>query len=131
MLPSPGWFVFFTFLLLEVCQSLFLGTLLADSVSPTRSDAHVQTVVVLILVAPMPSNDIRGAVLNQMVKAWQKQGVRVGCWIMVALAGLYFVDSVSTLWSQPFLVPTCEQRELLMFTERNAFATGKQSCAWL
>uniref|UniRef100_A0A7S0S5F4 BAP29/BAP31 transmembrane domain-containing protein n=1 Tax=Chlamydomonas leiostraca TaxID=1034604 RepID=A0A7S0S5F4_9CHLO len=99
MLPSPGWFIFTAFL-------------------------FVEALVVIILVAPMPSNTIRGVVLDQLVKLNERKGVRYGCWAMVALSGLYFWDSVATLWSQPYWVLSCEQRELLFFTERNAYATG-------
>ncbi len=46
-----------------------------------------QVAVVLVLVAPMPSNRARGFVVDLLLQVWEKKGVRYGCWGAVALCG--------------------------------------------
>lgn len=47
----------------------------------------MQCLVVLVLIAPMPSNSVRGAVLEGLMKLSAKKPVAYGSLAMVALSG--------------------------------------------
>lgn len=48
------------------------------------------------------------------------------CGALIAVpCSLYFYDAVQTLgWNNTYYLYTCEQREQLFYTERNAYMTG-------
>ena len=110
---EPGWFILFAFMLVEAA-------------------------VVLLLVMPMPSNQVRGAITNAITTLWDKQpSVRylaIGCTVVNAFYFYHVVDAlmhpiwtgVARLGFLQFNDPlvTCEMRALQFERERNAYITG-------
>ena len=104
---DPGWFVLFLFMLIEAA-------------------------LVLLLVMPMPSNQVRGSIVGAIVTTWEKNvAIRYVAMGVLAIDVLYFwhvIDALSMpfyafgLFEDAFL--NCEMRSLAFERERNAYITG-------
>ena len=91
-----------------------------------------EAALVLLLVAPMPSNQVRGAIVHAIVSAWEKNpGVRYVSYAVLAIDCLYFwhvIDALSAplyafgIFEDAFL--NCEMRAMAFERERNAYVTG-------
>jgi B-cell receptor-associated protein 31 len=92
----------------------------------------IEAIIVLLLVAPMPSNSVRGALLKAITGTWESQtAVRYVSYAAVIINALY-------LWrvSDALKVPlyafgiledpliSCELRASRFERERNAYITG-------
>lgn len=107
---DPGWFFLFFFFIIE----LTLATLLC---------------------LPMPSNEVRGAIVSFIVKAWESRAVRITSLVMLLLNTVYFWFVCDALLHplydfglirNPFAEGglTCEQKQNFFYNERNAYLTG-------
>lgn len=83
--------------------------------------------VVALLVAPMPSNKIRGQITTTLNKIWHgEKYVQRTCWIILTLNCYYLVDAVKTLTNHNRIYgsATCESRAMALWLERNAWLCG-------
>ena len=107
---DPGWFFLFLFFMTELT-------------------------LVTLLCLPMPSNDIRGAIVKFVVKAWESRAVHITALVMLALNAIYFWFVCDALLHplydfglirNPFAEGgfTCEQKQNVFYNERNAYLTG-------
>ena len=94
----------------------------------------LEALLCLVLVMPMPSNQVRGAVVKTIVNAWEKnKGIQYVAYAIILVDVLYFWHVLDAL-SMPFYVyglglfedahMTCELRSMQFERERNAYITG-------
>ena len=107
---DPGWLILFSFMLIEAF-------------------------IVLLLVMPMPSNHVRGAITASVTALWEKQpAIRYIAVCLTLINGFYFWHVIDALLD-PFRVHfgifglndpllTCEMRATNFERERNAYITG-------
>ena len=107
---DAGWVVLFTFMLVEA-------------------------LLVLLLVMPMPSNAVRGAIISAVTSVWDKSpGMRYAAFGLALVNILYFwtvFDALIHPWTWAFGAAiagdpmwSCEQRAAEFERERNAYITG-------
>lgn len=104
---DPGWFVLFCFMLVEA-------------------------ILVLLLVMPMPSNQVRGAIVTAITSVWDKNAaVRYVAFGLTVINALYFWSVVDALIHPSFKLAfgfvadeallSCEMRANEYERERNAY----------
>ena len=107
---DPGWFVLFCFMLFEAA-------------------------IVLLLVMPMPSNQVRGAITAAITTVWDKNAaVRYVAFGLTIVNALYLWSVMDALLHPSFRLAlgymgaeallSCEMRALEFERERNAYITG-------
>ena len=107
---DPGWFFLFLFFMVEV-------------------------LLVTLLCLPMPSNEIRGAIVRWIVRTWETRPVQITSIILLALNVVYFWFVCDALLhplydfgliQNPFVEGgmTCEAKQNIFYNERNAYLTG-------
>jgi B-cell receptor-associated protein 31 len=92
-----------------------------------------ESLLVLLLVMPMPSNQVRGAIITVIVDTWEKNNaVRYTGYFLGAINVIYFLMVFDAL-RQPFYafgfmledaLVSCEFRAMAFERERNAYITG-------
>ena len=88
--------------------------------------------LVLLLVLPMPSNQIRGALTRAVIALWEAALLRNAFLIILLLDAFFFVITLHELsnpmhafWAGPHTIDiNCERRLDIFREERNAFVTG-------
>ncbi|KAL1523306.1 hypothetical protein AB1Y20_018252 [Prymnesium parvum] len=92
-----------------------------------------ECLLVTLLIMPVPSNAVRGAVTKWVTQLWHVAGVRYAFIAIMALDAFYFyfvMDALfHPLYDLGFLspieqAPTCELKMDLFRNERNAYITG-------
>lgn len=86
-----------------------------------------EVLVVALLVAPMPSNKIRGRITSFLDKLWQQDKyVQRTCWVVLTLNCYYLVDAIKELseHNKIYGSATCESRAMALWLERNAWLCG-------
>ncbi|KAI8473964.1 MAG: hypothetical protein J3K34DRAFT_155824 [Monoraphidium minutum] len=86
-----------------------------------------EVAIVALLVAPMPSNKMRGQVTAALNKLWTADKyVQRTFWVMLTLNSYYLVDSVRSLvdHNKIYAAATCESRAMALWIERNAWMSG-------
>ena len=95
----------------------------------------VEMLIVLLLVMPMPSNHVRGAITGAITHLWDKQEairyIAIGFTIINALYFWTVVDALTDPFKAHFgflvfddPLVTCEMRAAMFERERNAYVTG-------
>ena len=107
-----AWFILFVFMLLEAS-------------------------IVLLLVMPMPSNRVRGAIITGIVSTWESlpavRYIAIGLTLINLIYFCFVVDALLEPWKyfyaqtfsadQEWMV-SCEMRAVQFERERNAYITG-------
>merc|ERR1712110_77656 len=86
-----------------------------------------ESVVVGLLVLPMPSNNVRRNLLEWLTRVWDRNShFRSACYIVLALDAWYFSSTMAGMrpGEDQYLTPTCEQRLHKFRHQRNAYITG-------
>jgi magnesium-transporting ATPase (P-type) len=104
---DPGWLVLFLFLIFE-------------------------GVIVLVLILPMPTNTMRGAVIGALTSIWNSNSfVRYMCFALVALDTYYFGTTYRSLYyyapaqvGAGNRVEECERKIAFFREQRNLYITG-------
>lgn len=105
-----GWLILFTFMLCEAA-------------------------IVLLLVAPMPSNQVRGAIVTAITSVWEKSApvryIAIGLNVINAFYFWHVMDALLDPFAHFALVLyemepmlSCETRAFAFERERNAYITG-------
>ena len=93
----------------------------------------VESLLVLLLVMPMPSNQVRGAIITVIVDTWEKNNaVRYVGFFLGAINLFYFMTVFDafrhSFYAFGFMLEdalvTCELRAMAFERERNAYITG-------
>ena len=94
-----------------------------------------EIVLITLLVIPMPSNDVRGAITTFVANLWEAQVVRYTVYALLAIDVFYFWFVFDALLHPLYdygivrnpaveMGITCEAKQNLFYNERNAYITG-------
>mmetsp|Transcript_20952 Transcript_20952/g.18472 ORF Transcript_20952/g.18472 Transcript_20952/m.18472 type:complete len:136 (-) Transcript_20952:50-457(-) len=102
---DPGWMVIFVFLMVE-------------------------SVIVGLLVMPMPANVVRGAIVTTIGKLWNtNSAIRYISWLIVGINVIYFVMTYKNVYYSPppeMLTrwEECDTKIMRFREQRNLYITG-------